>query len=166
MEPERGQHVAVAPWSTSRDNKDGCKIAKGPEGREQGADEIEVRKKRKSDMDKATDANGPVNFRRVIDVARDGHSGSEKDHGPERHPFPGVSDNICPYPEPPIIEPDRAVDTQPRRQQAIDQTLLLQHPVERDAGLCCRYQPGEDVDSEQSPDPPATAQEEPGEQQG
>src|SRR6516225_4833465 len=130
MEPERGQHVAVAPWPTSRDNKDGRKIAKGPEGREQRADEIEVRQQRKSDMDKTTDANGPVNFCRVIDVTRDGHSGSKKNHGPEWHPFPGISDNICADTEPPIIEPDRAVDAEQRRQQAIDQTLLLQHPVE------------------------------------
>src|SRR6516162_5581087 len=68
-------------------------------------------------MDKTTDANRPVDFRRVIDVPRDGHSGSEEDHGPERHPFPGVSDNVCANPEPPIIEPDRAVDTDQRRRK-------------------------------------------------
>src|SRR6516225_12051255 len=130
MEPERGQYIAVAPRPTSRDNKDGRKIAKGPKGREQRADEIEVRKKRESDMDKTADANRPVNFRRVINVTRDRHSGGEEDHSPERHPFPGVSDNICADPEPPIIEPDRAVDTEQSRQQAIDQTLFLQHPVE------------------------------------
>src|SRR5216684_200946 len=98
-------------------------------------------------MGETAAAAGPVYVGRFIDFLRDRHPAGEEGQSPERHPFPDIGDDVRSEGEPAVIEPERTVNTEQRRQDAIDQTLLAnQHPVEGDKGRNRRERPGQNVD--------------------
>src|SRR5260370_25820472 len=101
--------------SPTRDKIDGREVAECPEGGEQRADQIEVRQQRKGDMEKTTDAGRSVNLRRVVDVAGNHHPRGEENHGPERHPFPDIRDDVRSQAEPAGIESEGYVDSEQLR---------------------------------------------------
>jgi hypothetical protein len=79
-----------------------------------------------------------------MDFLRDRRPGGEEGQRPEGQPFPDIGDDVRSQGEPAVIEPERTLNPEQRRQDAVHEAFLAdQHPVEGDKGRNRRKGPGQ-----------------------